>query len=262
MDDRYLYLIYNIKNGKLYVGITNNPKVRWKRHISTAHSVSDKVKKSAIHFAIKKWGENNFIFKKIETYPDLHTACEKEIEWIKLLKDLKYQLYNETDGGEGVIGREITEEERKQRSKRMKGEKNYFYGKKLYGPANGHYGHKMKPHVKKILRKHMCKLTDDQVKEIRKLYATKRYTQTKLSEMFNVSLTQIHKIVNNKQWNGGPQITAPLTKPNLTKEIAQEIINKYKTGNYKQAELCQEYNLSPAQVSRIISGKRWPELQR
>ena len=46
----------------------------------------------------------------------------------------------------------------------------------------------------------MAKLTEDQVLEIRKLYATGDYTQTALAKMFGVSQDLISRIVNRKIW--------------------------------------------------------------
>lgn len=44
------------------------------------------------------------------------------------------------------------------------------------------------------------KLTKNEVIEIRRLYSTKKYTQYKLSEIFDISRTQIGRIVNKKRW--------------------------------------------------------------
>ncbi len=44
-----------------------------------------------------------------------------------------------------------------------------------------------------------CKLSNKQVQEIRDLYETSNYSQTKLGEIYNVSARHICDIVNNKQ---------------------------------------------------------------
>lgn len=62
------------------------------------------------------------------------TACEKEIEFIKLYgrKDLKLgTLVNMTDGGEGTIGYVFSDTVKKKQSERMRGKNHYFYGKKF-----------------------------------------------------------------------------------------------------------------------------------
>lgn len=65
---------------------------------------------------------------------DWLTACEKEIEFIKLYgrKDLKLgTLVNMTDGGEGAIGYIFSDIVKKKHSERMSGENHHFYGKKF-----------------------------------------------------------------------------------------------------------------------------------
>ncbi len=47
---------------------------------------------------------------------------------------------------------------------------------------------------------HLHKLTEIEVKNIRKLYSTKLYTYTKLGEEFNVHRKTISRIVNGKNW--------------------------------------------------------------
>ena len=258
----YLYLIRNSINGKLYVGISYNIKTRWRDHKKVGRNYPAYKKKGkafAIHRAIYKHGENNFTIKTIGEYGSYKTACRKEISCIKLLKELKYKLYNETNGGEGHLGPiNLTNKERKRRSECMKGKNNYFYGCKLYGKANGHYGHKMKPHVKEILLTHRAKLTLDQVENIRVLYFEGNHTQTELAKMFDISLTQVHCIVRGKKWNNGnPQ---PKTKPRTSKDTIIKIREKYDSGNYTQAALAKEYGLSAAQIHRIVKRKRWKNI--
>jgi predicted XRE-type DNA-binding protein len=44
------------------------------------------------------------------------------------------------------------------------------------------------------------KLTNEQVLEIRKLYITGNYSQEKLGQIFNISQSNIGRIVNKKLW--------------------------------------------------------------
>ena len=47
---------------------------------------------------------------------------------------------------------------------------------------------------------HMSKLTKNQVVNIIDLYSNKKYSQRKLSDIFNISQTQISRIINKKRW--------------------------------------------------------------
>ena len=56
-----IYKITNKINNKCYIGQSNNPMQRWKRHKYHATS-SDDIGKSAIHDALRKYGINNIEF--------------------------------------------------------------------------------------------------------------------------------------------------------------------------------------------------------
>lgn len=48
----------------------------------------------------------------------------------------------------------------------------------------------------------MSKLTQEEARQIRKLYATGKYTQRQLAKKFNVTQCPIARIVNHKGWRG------------------------------------------------------------
>lgn len=224
----FLYHIENKINNKLYIGITVNCAKRWRRHILQAqHEI-----KHAIHWAILKYGVDNFTFKEIETCNNWEHACERERFWIKDMKSQGVQLYNETDGGDGS------------------------FGIRRYGADNPSYGKEMKAHVKQELLKHRRKLTDEQIQEIQSLYVTGNYTQTQLSKQFNISLTQIHRIVKDKSW-GNKSHDEVITKKNITEEQVKQLKEMYKSGDYTQKEISILFNLSLSHTNKIINGRKW-----
>lgn len=98
----YIYKITNKVNGKAYIGQTIQPvEDRWKQHISSAFKENDD-KKYAIHYALKKYGAENFDFTVIEEIND-ELLNVREIYWIKEF-NTHYsggKGYNLTYGGEG-----------------------------------------------------------------------------------------------------------------------------------------------------------------
>lgn len=97
----YIYKITNLVNNKSYIGQTIQPyKERWNRHIRDALSNTvDSHKRFSLHYAIKKYGVENFDFSLIEEIPNTRLN-EREQYWISYY-DTYNNGYNETLGGGG-----------------------------------------------------------------------------------------------------------------------------------------------------------------
>lgn len=222
MQKYVLYNIINKINNGIYVGITYNLHKRWTRHLYNA-----KDGKTLLYRAMRKYGIENFYIEQKEEFEDRKSACEREIYWIDRFKKEGIHLYNITDGGEGTLGI------------------------RKFGIDNPNFGKKMKPHVKEALLKIRRKLSNEQIKEIIRLYKEEKYTQTSLSKLFNISLPQIHRIIHGKSW-GDKDRKFLLTKKNISTNDRLKIIEMYNTGNYIQLDLAKIFNLSIAQIGRII----------
>lgn len=62
----YIYQIENLVNGKRYIGSTNNPERRKKEHFNSAQWPSCRSYNYPLQKAIRKYGEENFLFSIIE----------------------------------------------------------------------------------------------------------------------------------------------------------------------------------------------------
>ncbi len=132
-----VYFIWNLINGKRYIGQTTNPlEVRMAQHIR-GDLVVDK--------AIQKHGIENFRYGVIKTCATREELNYWEIYYIAALKSkAPYGCYNLTDGGEGtsdykptpehkanisasLTGRHLSSEHRKNLSIAMSGENNPNY---------------------------------------------------------------------------------------------------------------------------------------
>lgn len=255
-----IYGIYNSINGKIYIGITNNSKRRWYEHKKN----SKKITKNSytLHRAMLKYGIDNFIFKIIENVDDVYAANLRESAWIKLLKNSGYQLYNCTSGGysPNKYSHNWTEHQKQEASKRLSGSNNPMFGIHLFGCQNGNYGKPMKQHVKDKLISYRRKLNDNQIIEIIKLFNTGNYTQTQLSKNFDVSLTQIHRIVHGKSW-GNKKHDAILTKKNLKIDDIKKIKKMCKENKYTKKYIAQIYNISLRHLYKILSREKWSNIE-
>jgi group I intron endonuclease len=101
----FIYKITNNLNQKFYIGFTSqkNPKWRFNQHLSTARS--KRKNNQPIIRAIRKYGEENFLFEVILEGDEKFLLDVKEP---RLIEELKPK-YNVTLGGEGILGYKHTE---------------------------------------------------------------------------------------------------------------------------------------------------------
>lgn len=119
----YIYIIENKINGNIYVGKTKNLKNRKWAHFNKTVNMH-------LKHAMIKYGQNNFEFIPIQAYHTEFECFEAEKFWISELKKYDINLYNMTEGGEGVTGLIVSEENKKKMSERTKGN-NHNLGRKL-----------------------------------------------------------------------------------------------------------------------------------
>lgn len=106
----YCYLITNLINNKVYVGVTyKNINERLKEHIKISKFNNDS-KKQAIHKAIAKYGLENFSIQILSEYDNANSAYEAEIKYIAQFKSTNKKYgYNQSLGGDrGPINMKYT----------------------------------------------------------------------------------------------------------------------------------------------------------
>jgi len=91
---RHIYIFKNKINNKVYVGQSKHPTKRKNEHLSCARDGVD----SKLYWAIRKYGEDNFIFEIIEECED-ETTNQREEYWIKYYDSFE-NGYNLTTGGD------------------------------------------------------------------------------------------------------------------------------------------------------------------
>jgi group I intron endonuclease len=109
----YLYKITNLINNKIYIGQTESPDTRWKNHLRYAEN-PDKTKQY-IHYAMKKYGAQNFTFEVIAMSKNREDTNHAESILIIQYKSLDKNFgYNLTVGGDYGGHSERTKEKLRQ----------------------------------------------------------------------------------------------------------------------------------------------------
>lgn len=261
--ENYNYKIYGLKlkgsDDIKYIGRTSESiNTRLKKHYNNAKYAKNK--NHRVNWILKHINniEILLIEDDIQTFED---SCQREIYYILLYKE-KYELVNDTNGGDGgcpgyhhteeskkkigdkhrgktlspnhieyLKNREFTEEHRKNLSKSlkiaMKGEGNPMFGRKRPDTAElnkKRTGWKMSEETKN-------KMKNDRTGEKGPNYKHGKYTkENKLK----------HKRI-----------------PKLFKEDVIKIRELWETGNYTYKEIGNMYNISSIYTSAIIRRVRW-----
>ena len=119
---RYVYVIKNLVNGKVYVGQTKNLTKRKRKHFGVAKSGD----KRPLYAAIRKYGKESFLFEILEECDDILIE-QREQFWIKQYDSFNtVKGYNLTSGGEHNV---VSDETRQRLHEMNVGECNPFYGR-------------------------------------------------------------------------------------------------------------------------------------
>lgn len=136
MDIYSIYKITNTINDKVYIGFTKN----FERRI-VEHNRNSKKINSHLYYAIRTYGIETFKFEIIYQSLDAeHTKNIMEHYFIEVY-DSYYTGYNMTLGGDGTLGRTLTDEQKNMASIRNKGQQSMNKGKtyiEMYGEKKSH----------------------------------------------------------------------------------------------------------------------------
>jgi len=91
-----VYQVRNLLTGVRYIGVTNNPKRRWKSHQSA------KCDTIPVCHAIRLHGVQNFVFEELAWFGTRKEALDEEVRLIAEFRVQTPGLYNATPGGEGI----------------------------------------------------------------------------------------------------------------------------------------------------------------
>lgn len=218
---QYLYAIQNKINNKLYIGITNNPKLRWSMHKSV-----HKTKKSKLYSSMKKYGTDNFEFMILGTHECRKTIGRVEIAYIWAFRTLGVEIYNMTDGGEtppSLVGIKKSAETRAKMSQAQKGRKVTEQTRK------------------KLSQSHMGQVAWNKGTKGKMVDPWNKGLEMSAEHRAKLSAAHIGQVSHNRM---------------LTFETAQEIRTKYKAGVTRR-QLCDEYGFGKSVITGIVTNKTY-----
>ena len=231
VDKFYIYLITNLLNGKVYVGKTNKPDIRWRNHKKFALGGKAKYPNDffAVHAALVKYGINNFSFEIIDQFDSEEVAYLSETIIILLsCSNLNKYGYNCNLGGEGGI---VPNEETRQ---------------KLIAAQN-------KPEMLKLHSDLMKKRHQDSPGFLSSVHKGNAYCKgMKHSEETKDKMSESHKNGSHR----GEKIPQSKVNGNIVLEIRE----KYDSGNYTQNQLGMEYGLSQTSTGDIVRRVTWSHI--
>jgi group I intron endonuclease len=243
-DKFYIYAITNVKNGKMYIGKSVCPKLRWADHKKVALGGKEKYPDdfSAVHAALAKYGVDNFTYEIIDEYDDENESYLAETAMILLMCSNKKDYgYNCNLGGRGGI-KPTEETMRKLIAAQNKPEKIAISSdlmKKRHQENPGFLSSVHKGNKYTLGRKLSIE---------RKQQISKQFKGKKLSEDHKKKMSESSTRGEDKH------------SSKLTNEKVLEIRKKYKPYEYGYIKLSKEYNVDDETIRKIILRKTWKHI--
>lgn len=225
----YVYCILNKINNKLYIGKSNNPKNRWRQHKYLSLNMSNDCPK--LYNAIRKYGKDNFIHIILEEFISEIDALKAETYYIKIFNSIEFG-YNCFEDISCRIGYVASDETRKKISIAKTGTVHSEETKKKMSIA--HFG------------KYVSQETRDKMAIAKRNRVVKDETKQKLSIAHKGK--RLSPLTEFK-----PGCEPPVKK--ITKQMAEDIINKYTSGNFSQRALAKEYKVAKTTIANVIKNK-------
>lgn len=219
-----IYCYTNTINGKMYVGQTLNPALRYSAHKSSYQNPNDKEYDSLLHRAFRKYGFENFQYEVLaDDINDIDLLNQLEIYYIKHYNCKTPNGYNVEDGGKNC-NKPKTLEHRK---------------KEIWGQA---------------------KLTEEEVIRLRKAYQAKE-SPTEIYNNEYVDRMHYNSFLNI--WSGRryalimPEVFENGRHTKLNAEIVKNIRQDRENEKLSYDKLAVKYGISKGTVADIIKRRTW-----
>lgn len=218
----FIYKIKNLINKKIYIGKSNNPNLRFGKHLWNATSLNNREECGKLYNSIRKYGKSAFELEIINFFHEEEISYEAEAFYIEHFDTIKNGL-NIIPGGIGTQSGKLNPMFGK--GYLFKGDKNPMYGKT--GNLNPFYG-----------KKHSIK----SIMKMRKSHIGQ----------FSGKLNYFY----GKSFKGDKHPRAKISE-SIAKMIIEMIAN-----NTKPSKIYKTLNINPDIVYNIKSNRTWKHLPR
>jgi hypothetical protein len=199
-----IYALYDVRTPGVvrYVGQTREgAEKRFGNHRAQARRGT----KSYVYNWMRNVGIENVQYKILEELLDATALDDREIYWIEFYRFTGHPLTNVGSGGSAVW----TGSKRPAQSLRMRGESNPMWGqdrretmrlaRSMRGPLT--------PETRAIWSEQRrgegnsrARLKEDDVREIRRLFATGEYSKSAIARMYGITVQSIWALLTGKTW--------------------------------------------------------------
>ncbi len=218
-----VYLIKNIKTGKVYIGSSIKLEAREQRHFKNL--IDGNHHSNKLQNSYNKYGKDFFIFESIEEYEEIdnNKLIQREQYWIDYYNSYN-NGYNCRPKAENNYGHEHSEETKKLMSKLHSGKNNAMYGRKLSEETK-----------EKIRQKMLGRFVSEETKEKKRKIALNRKhsKKTKLKQSRIKKSKPILQLDKNfkivKEWYSKRE---PLRELGVRVDYVVKSKNKFSKGFY------------------------------
>jgi group I intron endonuclease len=249
-----IYKVTNLVNGKVYIGKTINTLEKRKiQHISESNANRTK---SIFHKALRKYGEDNFLWEIIDSAESENELFDKEKYYITFyhsyIKDDNSNGYNMTIGGEGISGLKFSEESKKKSSESHKGQIVSNETRKKISERFKGSNHPL------------SKLNEEEVLQIKEMLKD-GMSYLEIAKEFNVVEGTISTIKQGRSWKHvGDDVSyitySKIKISKLTEVEVKEIKSLLKEGTMTQKEIGTMYNVDDVTICHIYTGVAWKDV--
>ena len=229
-----IYRIRNTENGKLYIGSTQDAKIRKREHFNRLKR--GKHPNIYLQRAWNKFGEDAFVFETIEKVHQLSDLLEREQWYLDNVIRWRVDYNIARHAGAPMRGTSASKETRELMSQVRLG--------KRCGEKNG-----------------MSNMTNEEVLEMIRLYIHNNYTQESLSKKYGISFGSVSRIFRGERWayifdlltsDETDKLKTRLMKNKMPKEEVQKMAYMREIDGHTYVEISRVFGVSPSGASNLI----------